>query len=586
MRFLLVHGYLGAPDDLAPLAAALAGRFGTEAVESLCLPGHGPCQSPGFDETACLAALATALDRDPGVGDDLVLIGHSTGGNLILAELARRLAEHPASLARIRLLVLCATPPHIDLGYARRWEGHADGGELHDLGGLVSLVNRLARRGPLALPAPVLVLQGEADELVPASDAVQWRAVRFAGPVRLARIPGARHHLFRGEGAEQALDIIVRAVHDRMLPETDTDRLAAMEPALAGLTAAWPDSLKQVALGPAGHRALGSDFQYGTHAATEPTLANIEITTRCNLGCPACARTQLKRQSRHMDLDTYRRVLEGLPHAWRIVLVGLGEPLLHPEVVEFVRIATAEGRRVSLVNNAMALDADLAEALCNAGLAAITFSLDAVSQTGAERVRTGSDMALIAANIRTLLDLRRRRNLDLGVAAFTALSRDNLDEFAAIVDFAADLGLDAVMVSDLNFVANQARTLHRTLTPDQVKGLRLTLRHAAARRLPVLSVHGLEEIALPARHLDYLLLRGEPIGERSQHHRHCASPWQTVPVNVDGRASVCDCQPEAVIGNVADQPLAGWWNGPAMVDQRRRMMSDQPPEACLVCPRF
>lgn len=584
MNILLVHGYLGSAADLAPLAEALARQCGADAVECLCLPGHGPGLVPAFDEATCLAVLAEAMDRRP--EQDLVLIGHSTGGSLILTEIARRLAERPDSLATLRLLVLCATPPHIDLGYARRWQGHAGAGELHDLGALVALVNRLARRAPLAVPAPALIVQGDADELVPAADARRWHTGRLVAPSRLVRIGGARHHLFAGAGADLAIDAVLRAVRDLTLPQPDPARLLAMEPGLAAFAAAWPDRLKQVAASPAGRRAMDLDYDYAAEAATEPTLANIEITTRCNLGCPACARTQLKRQSRFMSPDSYRRVLEHLPHAWRIVLVGLGEPLLHPEVVEFVRIAAAEGRRVSLVSNAMALDADLAGALCDAGLAAITFSLDAASQAGAERVRSGSDMALIEANMRTLLDLRRRRGIELGVAAFTALSSENLDEFEAIVDLAADLGLDALMASDLNFATNQARSLHRTLTPDQAATLRRALRHAAARRLPVLSVRALEELALPSRHLDYLLLRGDQIGERSGRHRHCASPWQTVPVNVEGRATVCDCQPEAVAGGVLDEPLSAWWNGPAMVEQRRRMLSENPPEACLVCPRF
>ena len=584
MNCLLVHGYLGAPDDLAPLATALAESHGADAVECLCLPGHGPSLTPAFDEPACLDTLAEAMDQSLAGDAGLVLVGHSTGGSLILSEIARRQAHDPASLAGLRLVVLCATPPHVDLGYARRWEGHAAAGELHDLGALVSLVNRLARRAPLAVPAPVLIVQGEADELVPAADTERWRDGRLAAPVRVARIAGAGHHLFRGNGAGMVIDAIVRAVSDRMLPEEHG--LAALEPDLATWSAAWPDALKHLIAGPAGRRALGEAYRYDVRAATEPTLANIEITTRCNLGCPACARTQLKRPSRFMSLDTFRNVLDHLPHAWRIVLVGLGEPLLHPEAVEFVRLAAGQGRRVSLVSNAMALDANLAEALLDAGLAAITFSLDAVSQAGADRVRTGSDMTRIVANIRSLLELCRHRGHPLGVAAFTALGRDNLDEFAAIVDMAADLGLDAVMVSDLNFAANRACSLHRTLTPDQAASLRRNLRHAAARQLPVLSVRGLEELALPARHLDYLLLRGEQIGERAGRHRHCASPWQTVPVNVDGRATVCDCQPEAAAGDLLGLPLAAWWNGPAMVEQRRRMLSDNPPEACLVCPRF
>jgi radical SAM protein with 4Fe4S-binding SPASM domain len=102
----------------------------------------------------------------------------------------------------------------------------------------------------------------------------------------------------------------------------------------------------------------------------------------------------------------------------------------------------------------------------------------------------------------------------------------------------------------------------------------------------VLSVWGLEEFALDTRYLDYLLLRGEQLAHRSERRTNCLSPWQTIPVNVEGNLSLCDCQPGAVIGNIHRSALSDWWNGPAMIEQRRRMLGDNPPEACRVCPRF
>jgi len=591
---ILVHGYLGAPGDLAPLAVCLAQHHGADAVASLCLPGHGGGATPAFDEAAFLAALAAAIDRQRARGRRLVLVGHSTGGSLLLAEIARRLAADPASLSDLLLLVLCATPPRIDPGYAERWGAHTGDRalELDDVGAFVSLVNRLARRAPLAVPAPVLIVHGDADELVPVTDAEQWRGGRLVTAQRYVRVAGGKHPLFTGEGAAVAIDAIRRAIDDARLrvntavPRALFDRVPGLEP----FCTAWPDSRRHVENSPAGLQAVGRVFEPGARAESEPTLANIEITTRCTLGCAACARTQLKLQSRFMSRENFRRVLAQLPHAFRIVLVGLGEPLLHPEAIDFIRLAVAEGRRVGLVTNAMTLDAEMARALCASGLASITFSLDAVDQATAERVRLGSDMRRISANIRALIEERRRQGAKLGTSVFTALSIDTLSEFEAIVDFVADHEIDALMVTDLNFPSNQPRSVHRAFTPEHAHDfstlLRRALKRAVARQLPVLSVWGLEEFALDARYMDYLLLRGEQLAHRSQRRANCLSPWQTIPVNVEGNLSLCDCQPGAVIGNIHRMPLSDWWNGPAMLEQRRRMLGDNPPEACLVCPRF
>ncbi len=591
---VLLHGYLGDPSDLEPLESALTARHGEDAVENIRLPGHGNGHSPAFDETAFLAALSAAMDRQLAKNRRLVLLGHSTGGSLILAELARRQAIDPQKLAAIQLVVLCATPPFIDLGYARRWANHTANRQiaLHDVGELVSFVNRLARRAKTPIAAPALVLHGEDDELVPVDAADSWRRSRQLSTQRHVRVAGARHHLFCGDGAEIAIDEIVRAVDDacRRYPADCADSghrgLFDAVPGLLGFRSRRPDSFRHVMDSPAACRAVERDFRLDSEACAEPTIANIEITTRCNLGCRACARTRLKPKSQFMSREDFLRVLSRLPHAYRVVLVGLGEPLMHPDAIDFVKLAVAEGRRVGLVTNGMLMDSEMAHALCESGLSSVTFSIDAVGQTVADTVRKGSDMSQISANIRTLQAARKRLDIPLETSVFTALSSETVGELEAVIDFAADHGFDAMMVSDLNFQSNRHWSVREGFSSEQTRAFRKALKKAVARRLPVLSVRGLEEFALHRRYLDFLLLRGEQLAHRPQRHRHCVSPWQSIPVTVDGNLTLCDCQPETVIGNIHRNPVTSWWNGETMKEHRQRMLSEDPPEACRLCPRF
>jgi MoaA/NifB/PqqE/SkfB family radical SAM enzyme/surfactin synthase thioesterase subunit len=590
---ILVHGYRGTPADLAPLESSLVGHYGAHAVESVCLPGHGAGLSPFFDEPSFLATLAAAIDGQLALGRRLVLLGHSTGGSLLLAEIARRQAADPSCLEELLLLVLCATPPRIDLTYAQRWAGHTADRQtsLDDVAAFVSLINRLARRGPMNLPAPVLVVHGDADELVPVADADLWRNDRLIAAQRQVRIAGAKHHLFSGQGADMAIDTVRRAIDDARQCGGDSRHsvprsLFELMPGLELFVSNWPDSAWHVKNSPAGRQAVGEDFEFADLAASEPTLANIEITTRCNLGCVACARTQLKLHSHFMSRDEFRSVLAHMPHTFRIVLVGLGEPLMHPEVIDFIKLAVTMGRRVGLVTNGMFMDVQLARALCQSGLAGITFSLDTVDQTTANRVRVGSDVQQISANIRMLTGECRKLEAKLGTSVFTALRSDTIDGFEAIIEFVADHELDALMVTDLNFRTNQALSVNCGFSPEHARTLRKAIRRAVARRLPVLSVWGLEEFALDARYMDFLLFRGEQLAHRSERRSHCASPWQSLPVRVDGNLTVCDCQPEAFIGNIFRTPLTGWWNGPIMREHRESMLGDNPPTACLICPRF
>ena len=102
----------------------------------------------------------------------------------------------------------------------------------------------------------------------------------------------------------------------------------------------------------------------------------------------------------------------------------------------------------------------------------------------------------------------------------------------------------------------------------------------------MLSVRGLEEFGLWKRYGKYLLLPPDRLYQRSRRRAWCCSPWQTVPVNVKGEVTLCDCQPGVPAGNLFERTLPEIWNGQVFVDHRKKMLSDDPPEACSICPRF
>ena len=111
--------------------------------------------------------------------------------------------------------------------------------------------------------------------------------------------------------------------------------------------------------------------------------------------------------------------------------------------------------------------------------------------------------------------------------------------------------------------------------------------HTLLRRLDGLLDRREEFLLRHEARLDSLksLLRGDTLAERSPTRSHCYSPWQTVPVKVDGRFSFCDCQPETVIGDLLASPIETLWNGPRLRELRHQMHA-APSPACLACPRF
>ena len=70
------------------------------------------------------------------------------------------------------------------------------------------------------------------------------------------------------------------------------------------------------------------------------TYAYLETTNYCNLQCSFCNRHEVIGALQHMPLPKYRKMLEGLAHhpIKEAKLMGMGEPMLHPQFDEVCKI--------------------------------------------------------------------------------------------------------------------------------------------------------------------------------------------------------------------------------------------------------
>lgn len=617
---VLVHGYTGSAQSLARLATCLQDRnpeIATttvglhECVETAAITVPKPA-APRFDGEHFVDIVRQACESHIDANRELVLIGHSTGGSIALEALAELLAQ---SLGWEPLLVvLASTPGPMDRSYAIRWHRHFGGQgapgtafsppTLADMGRLARIVESAAsRRFPQRFP--VLVLHGERDELVPCHTAAHWTQGRFGMPPRHARLPEAGHDPFAKESLEMTVQLIDRDLADARAWSTHShgDALFALgraEPSLVRFFVRQPLSARHVVGSPTGWRALrpsreGSRLpkQLDEVASTSPVWLNVEITNRCPLSCPACARTWAspKRIEQDMSADRLASLLDIVPTAAWVTFVGLGEPLCHPEIERLVAICSEAARRTGVVTNAALLSPERGLALLEAGVDAVTFSLDALSPTAASHARPGANIELIVENIRLFTTLAKRgvpgrTKGPPTLAVFTALAATRAAELDEIAQLCLALGLDGLMVSDLNYIANRDQSLAMAASAEDKRRIRSTVARFLKRGLPIVGPRSLEDIGHANRPREVLLLPPDALWTRATVHTHCVSPWQTLAVAVDGTVSFCDCRANDVVGNVFERPLNELWNGPQMRQERARMRSELPSSQCLACPRF
>jgi len=75
-----------------------------------------------------------------------------------------------------------------------------------------------------------------------------------------------------------------------------------------------------------------------------PELADISINNVCDRGCDFCYKAS-NMAGNTMSVEDYRKVMESLPLTWQVALGG-GEPTMHPDFVEILKITREEYDKV------------------------------------------------------------------------------------------------------------------------------------------------------------------------------------------------------------------------------------------------
>jgi len=102
----------------------------------------------------------------------------------------------------------------------------------------------------------------------------------------------------------------------------------------------------------------------------------LEVTKACNLSCEGCYRENHPKD--HKPLDQIERDLAVFKKYRKTdgVSIAGGDPLIHPQIVEIVRLVAQQGLKPILNTNGMALSKELLLALKKAGVAGFTFHID------------------------------------------------------------------------------------------------------------------------------------------------------------------------------------------------------------------
>lgn len=185
-----------------------------------------------------------------------------------------------------------------------------------------------------------------------------------------------------------------------------------------------------------------------------PSRLFVEVTSRCNLNCFMCVKQTPESGICEGDLaaELFRSLAPAWPHLEALVLNGVGEPLLHPNLEEFIRLARRQvpaDCSIGFQSNGLLLNEQRALSLARAGLDRVCLSLDSVSPENFRRVREGGELSAVERALAALVAARQAERPQLQVGVEFVLMRDNLHELPAVVEWAAARGAAFAIVSHM-----------------------------------------------------------------------------------------------------------------------------------------
>jgi MoaA/NifB/PqqE/SkfB family radical SAM enzyme len=322
-------------------------------------------------------------------------------------------------------------------------------------------------------------------------------------------------------------------------------------------------------------------------AADDPVCLYLETTNRCNLLCTTCPRTyeELEPPS-DMSWELFTSIVDQFPKIERVVLHGVGEPMMVAELPKMVKYLKDRGVYVLFNTNGTLMREKKSRELIEAGLDEMRISLDAAEPKAFEAVRGRDLFARILRNVKNFVALKERMG-----AARPRLSlwltglRETLEQLPAFIRLAHELGVPDVHLQRLVYFESNPIGLARPESSlfeshDAIDGKYLLQAENIAAELGVMfDASGAGDPETGLRRI-----------EGDAPWSLCRRPWSLMYFTAHGRALPCCIAPFSMhgyenftLGDAKTTLLKNIWNGPRYRSFREALLSESPPKACAGC---
>ena len=317
----------------------------------------------------------------------------------------------------------------------------------------------------------------------------------------------------------------------------------------------------------------------GEVAYTCPFYATIDITRRCNIQCVGCRYhsplvtmpSPGNQDIVDISFDLYEKMCQEIRAMGTrtLILMGEGEPFLHPRLFDFISLAKRLGFHITLLTNGTLLNKDSILHLIDSRLDVLKISLWSSSSEEYKRnvpIHNPANFENIIYGLKLLSRLKTKENSNIpSVELYHPINHHNFHTIDAMVDLAYSTGCNTVSFSP--FRTRRRELVSLALSPDEENSVRISLLRIK-KRLNSLSIN---------HNIDVTLQRYR-IGESVWQKLPCYIGWFHIRLKVDGTILLCDSC-DFVTGNLKEDRLSEIWNNQAIRVFRRQTFTRKGLEA-------
>ncbi len=292
----------------------------------------------------------------------------------------------------------------------------------------------------------------------------------------------------------------------------------------------------------------------------KPFAVRISPCCLCNLRCEFCAQAIPGMQSKFgkegtgglMEYALFQKIIDDIAEDFgkikQVLLVGRGEPLLHPRIADMVAYAEKQqvADRLEIVTNGILLTHELSDKLIDAGLKRLRISVNGLCSADYEKhCGRQIDFEKFVEQIRYFHAHKKNTSLYVKIINYMVSEPEQRKQFFEIFEPICDI------INVENLV-----DLHNGIDYQKIVG-------------------------------DSIALEGTQFTPQYVHTKICSQPFYTLQIQEGGEVLPC-CGPPMppaalVLGNAGEVPLAEIWREKSVALQRRLLNGVEGVPFCEHC---